>query len=178
MVLAPHPYHEFGSGARAELKMNNIEYISLWRKNNPEKVKKYTKTYKLKVKNERPERRMEMLRQKRECAKKYRKKYPEKVREQQKKWWKNYKDKHSELIKERTRQRKSLTKIQRANRPKPEQCEVCSNLGKIVFDHDHKTGKFRGWICQNCNLALGFSKDNPETLILLANYLRKIGQIL
>lgn len=33
------------------------------------------------------------------------------------------------------------------------------------LDHDHKNGKFRGWICHNCNRALGAFKDNPEMLI-------------
>lgn len=29
-----------------------------------------------------------------------------------------------------------------------------------VFDHDHESGEFRGWICAKCNLALGnFNHD-------------------
>ena len=60
-----------------------------------------------------------------------------------------------------------------AGREKPERCEVCGRLGKICFDHNHKTGKFRGWICTKCNITLGFVDDNPELLILLADYLRR-----
>ncbi len=60
----------------------------------------------------------------------------------------------------------------KARRPKPKHCEVCGAMGKICFDHDHKTGKFRGWICQRCNLVLGFSKDNIELLNALADYVR------
>ena len=63
-------------------------------------------------------------------------------------------------------------------RPKPEQCEICGAFGdetrkRLCYDHDHKTGKFRGWICQRCNTALGMVKDNAETLIALAEYLKK-----
>ena len=31
-----------------------------------------------------------------------------------------------------------------------------------VLDHDHKTGKARGWICDPCNVSLGNFQDNPE----------------
>lgn len=62
--------------------------------------------------------------------------------------------------------------------PKPEQCEVCGAFGGdskkgICYDHDHLTGKFRGWLCIRCNLALGMVKDNTETLLALIDYIRK-----
>lgn len=65
-----------------------------------------------------------------------------------------------------------------AGRKKPEQCEICGAFGSslkkgIHFDHDHKTGKFRGWICSRCNLALGLVKDNTETLSAMIEYLNK-----
>lgn len=50
-------------------------------------------------------------------------------------------------------------------------CEICGDTDKIVFDHDHKTGKHRGWICTNCNIMLGYAKDNPAVLIAGAKYL-------
>ena len=31
-----------------------------------------------------------------------------------------------------------------------------------ALDHDNKTGKFRGYICNNCNVALGRFDDNPD----------------
>lgn len=58
-----------------------------------------------------------------------------------------------------------------AGREKPEHCEVCGKKGIICFDHDHVTGKFRGWICNRCNVALGQVKDNIDTLHKLINYL-------
>lgn len=55
--------------------------------------------------------------------------------------------------------------------PKPDRCEVCNEGGKICADHDHATGKFRGWICQACNLTLGKVKDDLYHLMALAEYL-------
>lgn len=59
-----------------------------------------------------------------------------------------------------------------ASRPKPLQCEICGAMGKICFDHNHRTGKFRGWICNRCNWTLGHVKDSPELLERLSKYLR------
>ncbi len=64
-----------------------------------------------------------------------------------------------------------------AGRVRPEQCEVCGAFGAanrgLCFDHDHKTGKFRGWICGRCNSALGMVKDNTGILLGLVDYLNK-----
>jgi transposase-like protein len=34
-------------------------------------------------------------------------------------------------------------------------CELCGTTDKIVFDHDHKTERFRGWLCDPCNRSIG-----------------------
>lgn len=67
-------------------------------------------------------------------------------------------------------------------RPAPELCEICGKApsGKgcaavICMDHDHKTGKFRGWLCSLCNSALGKFEDSPETLKRAINYLQENG---
>ena len=48
-----------------------------------------------------------------------------------------------------------------------------SSVNRSLFnvDHDHKTGKVRGWICTYCNNMLARSRDNPETLRNGAKYL-------
>ena len=58
-------------------------------------------------------------------------------------------------------------------RKKTEQCEICGCLGVICLDHNHETGKLRGWICKRCNFALGLVKDNCETLLAMVDYLNK-----
>lgn len=41
----------------------------------------------------------------------------------------------------------------------------------LCIDHDHKTGKVRGLLCNNCNSALGHAHDNPDILLKLVAYL-------
>lgn len=64
-----------------------------------------------------------------------------------------------------------------APRPRPELCEICGDKGKkrdgIVLDHDHKTNKFRGWICSNCNSIIGFSHESTDTLRKIINYINE-----
>lgn len=43
-------------------------------------------------------------------------------------------------------------------------CEICRTSGRVVWDHDHKTGSHRGWLCINCNQALGLFLDRKELL--------------
>ena len=35
-------------------------------------------------------------------------------------------------------------------------CQICGNVPKrgLDQDHDHRTGKTRGWLCHRCNRAL------------------------
>ena len=69
---------------------------------------------------------------------------------------------------------KSIRKrqIALAGRPKPKRCETCLRASqKLCWDHCHKTGKFRGWICKSCNTALGCVRDSAKTLRRLADLL-------
>jgi hypothetical protein len=55
-------------------------------------------------------------------------------------------------------------------------CAICkthqSMLDKtLVIDHCHKGGHVRGLLCNHCNSALGFFKDNIESLTEAINYL-------
>jgi hypothetical protein len=42
---------------------------------------------------------------------------------------------------------------------------------RLVGDHCHKTGKFRGAVCDNCNVAMGLCGDSPEVLRALAAWI-------
>jgi hypothetical protein len=48
--------------------------------------------------------------------------------------------------------------------PRPDDCELCGRVGPVCFDHCHKTGKFRGWLCRGCNSGLGQYGDDVEGL--------------
>jgi hypothetical protein len=56
-------------------------------------------------------------------------------------------------------------------------CATCGGPpgGSRVFfcvDHNHKTGRVRGLLCKDCNLALGIVEEDPIVLELLAQYIR------
>ena len=52
------------------------------------------------------------------------------------------------------------------------ECVICGDEGSVVVDHDHRTGRVRGPLCQRCNMGLGHFRDNPDLLELAAKYLR------
>jgi hypothetical protein len=52
-------------------------------------------------------------------------------------------------------------------------CGCCKNkfTRQPHLDHDHRTGKVRGLLCNNCNVALGHAMDSIERLEALKAYL-------
>lgn len=42
----------------------------------------------------------------------------------------------------------------------------------LFVDHDHKTGKIRGLLCHQCNIALGMLGDSQERIEQLLTYIR------
>jgi len=58
-------------------------------------------------------------------------------------------------------------------------CKICGGKDTkkhLDVDHCHETGQIRGLLCGNCNRALGYAKDNPETLRAMANYLESTNR--
>ena len=51
-------------------------------------------------------------------------------------------------------------------------CEICGIECKPYVDHDHASGKVRGFICQHCNTALGMAKEDVSILEKMINYLK------
>jgi len=56
---------------------------------------------------------------------------------------------------------------------KPKNCDICKKEKKLYLDHCHKTGNFRGWLCKNCNMSIGYLYDNSQNLIYAIEYLHK-----
>lgn len=58
-------------------------------------------------------------------------------------------------------------------RPRPEDglCTLCRKKKTLCIDHDHITGRFRGWLCRNCNAGLGLLGDTANSLIRAVSYL-------
>jgi hypothetical protein len=66
-------------------------------------------------------------------------------------------------------------KLKRDNpAPPPGPCPVCGkHTTHWVLDHCHFTKQFRGYICNDCNLALGKFDDNPHTVYSAWRYLTR-----
>ncbi len=55
-------------------------------------------------------------------------------------------------------------------------CKICRKKKPDQtehVDHDHYDGKFRGLLCRECNLLLGYAQDKPSILLSAAKYLEQ-----
>jgi hypothetical protein len=118
----------------------------------------------------------------------------EELRAAQRGWSKSYYDGHRERVKgwvrryqternpenfakhqELKAQKDWAAQEKKAGRQRPLVCEICAEPEpkgrKLHFDHCHKSGRFRGWLCNRCNKALGMARDDPEILVRMAAYL-------
>ena len=69
---------------------------------------------------------------------------------------------------------KQLNKAKKEASKKPVSCECCSKITEnLVIDHDHSTGRFRGWLCRNCNQGIGKLGDTIEDLEMALIYLKR-----
>jgi len=59
--------------------------------------------------------------------------------------------------------------------PKASQYETVY-VQHLYVDHDHATGAVRGLLCNNCNIAIAFLKDDPRILESARTYLRKFRE--
>lgn len=60
-------------------------------------------------------------------------------------------------------------------KPTPGLCPICLKFtNKWVLDHDHDTNKFRGWLCNTCNVAIGKFNDDPSVLKRAIQYLEEV----
>lgn len=48
-----------------------------------------------------------------------------------------------------------------------------NKIKRLSVDHDHKTGRVRGLLCQKCNVLLGMASDNIVFLTNAIEYLKQ-----
>ena len=121
--------------------------VKKYREANPEKVKKWMKSYR---KTE---------------------KYLETSRQQKRR---RYRDNHEHVLD--IALKSGRKKLPQPSRPCPARCELCGNPPDrrvLHLDHDHKTNTFRGWLCHKCNLALGRFGDDLQGLQQAVFYLQR-----
>lgn len=58
---------------------------------------------------------------------------------------------------------------------KTENCDCCGQKHhkSLVIDHDHNTLKFRGWICEDCNLGIGKLGDDIAGIEKALSYMKR-----
>jgi len=146
-----------------------------WRKNNPEKCRRYSKkSYYKNIKKRRANSRNYYKLHKHECNRKgaiRRRLWRQKNREKA----------HSQSRKEKygitEKQFQSMLKDQKGR------CAICrckeiiidKNTGKVKtlsVDHNHKTNKIRKLLCHRCNLGIGIFKDSWKLLQAASSYLK------
>ncbi len=56
-------------------------------------------------------------------------------------------------------------------------CDCCGKqTDKLVLDHCHISGEFRGWLCTPCNKGIGILGDTIEKVKKAYEYLRKANK--
>lgn len=109
--------------------------------------------------------------------------YPDKYRARMRKYAAAHKDKKAaaskQWRKDNPQKQRRLSWRQQGlpepTRPEPTICECCGNLSKIAMtlDHDHDTGKFRGWLCRKCNTNIAGLGDNIDGIKSALAYLER-----
>jgi hypothetical protein len=122
---------------------------------------------------------------KKEDALAWRKKWEAENKEKRKVWHKKSRERPEYKV--RVRERSQRNRDERKATLLAEQgglCAICGNperrrnprtgeLRQMAQDHDHVTGKPRGLLCTDCNLAIGFFQDSIPTLESAIGYIKK-----
>jgi hypothetical protein len=161
-------YHRHKRERLASATANRIANIKeelvkeqAWRDQNREKVREACRRYRERHREERNER-----------ARELHAKNPEKRRASYRKWAMSHK---TELRYTTRFRRYKITReeIEKIATDQENKCAVCHREFDRTphVDHDHVSGKVRGLLCANCNLAIGSAGDSPDRLRAMAAYL-------
>jgi hypothetical protein len=97
----------------------------------------------------------------------------------------SYRTECKECARDKTNVRKQLEKQNPRPSSKEYCCPICdknedqlkendrwNDRSVWCLDHDHNTLQFRGWICNNCNIAIGRLHDSPVIAHRAYEYLK------
>lgn len=139
---------------RDEHRKERNAYNKKWRESNPDKAKQHKIRYRMKYPDK-----------DKEYARWYREAYP-----------KSKEDKKYESIKYLyglSKKEYDLLYISQSGK-----CLICGiseseSYKPLGIDHNHRTGKIRGLLCNRCNTVLGMVDDNIDILVKSIEYLRR-----
>jgi post-segregation antitoxin (ccd killing protein) len=138
--------HEWYEKNRETILAKNRAKVEAWHKENPEAILEHKR--------------------------RYREKNREKLREADRKY---VRTENGQLASRRRVAKAALDLEAMAGRPRPVVCDACGGPPDpkrgLHYDHCHKHGHFRGWLCRECNLALGNVRDDRARLLKLVAYL-------
>ena len=143
--------------------LSNYETVKRWRARNKDKVAAQNRRRKV--------RRREHIRAQQKA---WRLRNIEKCRKREATYARSWRMKNREAQRIRMARFKAKLREQqlaKAGRPPSEFCELCGEKARTVYDHDHDTGSFRGWLCDRCNRTLGQVHDDIELLGKMIAYL-------
>jgi hypothetical protein len=107
-------------------------------------------------------------------SKKWQQKNPEKFKESKAKYRKKFQEKQKSYNL-KYRFGISIEEYKELVTKQENKCAICGVVQtnrKLAVDHCHDSEAIRGLLCTNCNIGLGFFKDNEERLLKAVKYLR------
>jgi hypothetical protein len=142
---------------------NRKEHDKKYKESHKEQIKKYNKEYRDKHKDEA-----------REATRLWELNHPDIVKQRRKKWFQKTKNKeymkNYHLIKNYNITLDDYNKLFLKQEGK---CKIChQSFESLIVDHNHKTNKVRGLLCDNCNCGIGFLKENTDILLEAIEYLK------
>ena len=68
----------------------------------------------------------------------------------------------------------TLEELNRKKQQCKNQCEICgATQARLVVDHSHQNGEFRGILCDGCNTGIGCFKENIKSLLNAIQYIKE-----
>ena len=64
-----------------------------------------------------------------------------------------------------------VKRLRRKHPRETDKCAICNRKTKLLLDHCHKSGVFRGFLCTPCNTGIALLGDNKEGVERALRYL-------